>query len=1487
MTKMQKAALGDQAESGEDGVLDPEEIQKRVELLSKSLARVLRTTKGQESVGSQMVIRERRAVDVKPRIPRLKGKVVLDSLESVLGEQWEDMQETAWAWAYDRVAGHLRAGLERMEKSLSIIQSDWKTVTGQLGKEALAAKISAHLMVESVTATAATPRGSGGGESDGFTKKSKSAAKSVGQKAALAKDLVSLLEFLVEAVSSLDKLRGVMASIGVPWSKVFANFGKVPNVVRLRTIVVQALSEAVGDREWNAEHEEIWVWLWQLVEQEKESQWTPEEAQTLREVWASVERNVILSIEGDPNSAVDHSRDIFVDTTCAAVFGAAPGKKPAGLMPDELVPQTTEQKEPTGADTEGGEPRETVGERRKKMSALERRLEKAPKVRADVASVVCDKFFDILFKRAPTHIHIWVKGNDMYYTTFQKQMIRVLAYADAPASIWADDRDLAVEHVNFGVTPADLPVYGKVWGEVFRHFVPEAMGMKAAATVEKYMVLSLQGLGEIIMAASHPLTRALITRNLSDVSQALREAPRGFRSAWACNVQIAGEGRSPILWMVDSGYADIARVLIRDVLAIRQNRTGIYYGKDVLWQTHGGELVDRICKSAPELLVDLLDGHIWCSNRISRGTRRVIFFVRELWGDPMMTDPEGNLLWPDLNKSLLPSVARLRNETVASHPVCKFITLLAFLLGFCILDHGNEPTMGAMIVGFQSLACLLAFVSMGLIGHRVWVQWSRGQTLPRLGGMDVRFQVPFHLSLGSSWHRIVSSLLIVALYLEEIGSGTLEKYLAGTKKRDTDPAEDPEKVIAAAGVIFLLLGTFDLFVLWKYAAVTFTIICELLATASTFLSVSTLLLIGSAFALSQLAKDELDEAKDFPRMLGTLIGLLCKIWDPPWAEISWTTAALILVLMITFVFLLTNALVATFVQGALEVHGKASRLADLGMLCTIADIELSMQPETLHHYATSIDFNRRLTFTNKRIPGVTGGVQVHLSRQFQPPKLGPGKRADRIETYTSEQSEEIPWPSAETNTNDGGGDDGEDIAEENLRLCVALEKKVATLGDSLNRSFRNLRAVKKTIGQRANVDSIGDGDDGLSQVGSALSSRVVAAILFAGAEAFQFRRDEKQVTASGEEITVNPSKDLLVIIDVQNCFTYPDPKKQEDADFITSSGCTAQNYLQDANQAKWKDEEKEGPTLAVSGSRTMVGQLETFQKNWEGHAGNVAYTLDVHPSHHISFANPKKSGRTLFRGDQYVVPDYYTKPKQDGGGLAMPTKLKKIEGQEKWTTGAEEITLANMQPYFWPRHCVKDTFGGKLSMDELPGAAKFHKGTDEIVESFSGLGGRACISAKKKPANNPANREFKTEMTMTVEHKFLHEECKAEEASMKEDSGLLQWLKDKMKEDNTRKIFVTGLAYDFCVFSTVVGIGANVKSKALPSATNFYIIPNLTRGVVFDLFGKTATKGMVDIGAKFAESTGDKGATLKVFTPTEADTYKKIQDLAYSAPGTP
>uniref|UniRef100_A0A0G4HFP8 Globin domain-containing protein n=1 Tax=Chromera velia CCMP2878 TaxID=1169474 RepID=A0A0G4HFP8_9ALVE len=957
--------------------------------------------------------------------PQMRAAMV-DALEMLAGDSWDSKQEAGWKEQYDELSTVLMRGINAMGRRLELIRDDWKLAIGTLGEEALAAKLCANLIAASTAENPDSPTGS--------PRKAKKVGQ-VAQKEAmcLSKDIGKLLFFLVEAIEDLPRLRGLIEDIRVPWNEIFCSYGAVPNMKRVKEVVLQTM-EVVGGG-WGGEHEESWAWLLDTTVVERSRRWRSIDKDRVLQGYQAVEAAVMRCLQRD-NQEKNQGRDFYAEEDSSAKDLARTSPQTAmrritientmgrGRERDwDADPQNIDGLEEAGAGgttvkalTENGgtaigagtwkkarkgfvgcwnnpnssssesgilsqsrrgsaaADKEKKCEKQKKMQKVQERLQQGYPVKREVAKEFSKQFFRLLPLRAPNLRAIFDKQEDRYEETFHAMLQRLLAYISDPERIWVDDADLAVRLFASACSSSDV----------------------------LYWNIAASGLSEMVCASANPVTRALVYASLPDLKNALADAPRGERVELGCKVKIKGEEKSPFFWMLERGRIPLARHIL-------------------MW--------------------DLLDGHIWCSDLVIDSKRKVNLYVQEFWGDSRG--------WYLLNSIL-------------------------FSLGYVWLVFVD---FWPPVSWFMRKLALVSSIGILVVEAKKCIDQQKNKCFSPKFGSVVR--VPFHLGQTFTLIDIAAALSVLVVTTLEISSkGFLEYDIRPSleNKGDELPA------LAALVMILAWLSNVQLLLAVEPVMRLLKLVVFMMGMLLPFFFVLGCLTVGFGSSIWVITRgDNVDGFETFPLIMTNTFLFLCGAWKPDYANISYDpTETLLLVYSIIVYFTFLPTIVAIFVRTVGVNYDTARQQALFARAQVVLDIECSLHRGTRDQYAATFDFGEELTFDSDREVGPSGGVSTWFDTSFVPPGASlRGGRADRRDRYANEEGPEIPWPRdtlATTLGTDTGG------AQAGYKVQISKIKK----------GFAGIAGVMKTMLRVLKKDGKADGEssDVLSQ-----SSKIASTVL--------------------------------------------------------------------------------------------------------------------------------------------------------------------------------------------------------------------------------------------------------------------------------------------------------------------------------------------------------------------------------------------------------
>eukprot|EP00388_Colpodella_angusta_P022636 GDKJ01057946.1.p1 GENE.GDKJ01057946.1~~GDKJ01057946.1.p1 ORF type:complete len:1265 (-),score=376.21 GDKJ01057946.1:740-4333(-) len=336
-----------------------------------------------------------------------------------------------------------------------------------------------------------------------------------------------------------------------------------------------------------------------------------------------------------------------------------------------------------------------------------------------VSVMIGHAFYDALYAQTPSLRRIFIRPRTSYGALFVLIFQMLFDHLDNPYNMWNQNQELALKHINFGVRPTDVRLFGKVLLDCLESLADGEMSKYHLKAWERYYDITSTALNDVILVGSHPITQSLLLADKKMLAIALAEAPRNQRAAWACTVSLKGGKRSPLYWALDAGLLEMARMLLADLLTTRADRATVYCGRQMLWEEHP-DLINKLCLEGSELITTLLDGSVWWSNQSFGGKRRINLYIKEMW-----QEQEGLSVW----ESPLMDLLKLKDAMLFDHIVLRMLVslkwslygrsrvflvqalfilqLVIYILGYIgfMSHHAGDPAIGFF---FRILASFIA-----------------------------------------------------------------------------------------------------------------------------------------------------------------------------------------------------------------------------------------------------------------------------------------------------------------------------------------------------------------------------------------------------------------------------------------------------------------------------------------------------------------------------------------------------------------------------------------------------------------------------------------------------------------------------------------------------------------------------------------------------------------------------------------------------------
>jgi hypothetical protein len=258
---------------------------------------------------------------------------------------------------------------------------------------------------------------------------------------------------------------------------------------------------------------------------------------------------------------------------------------------------------------------------------------------------------------------------------------------------------------------------------------------------------------------------------VDELQGAIADAPRESRALQLCRMQIEGAVLSPLYWALHDGKLGITEWILKDLLTIRADLHGYYYGRADLF-THHKNLVYELGKEEPALYKPLLDGLLWHSNDKLPGRMvRVNYYVRDIYGDPVdFWDPWHSPLahftaFADNDTYMHPAIAKVIQlkweafglKMFLAKELCFVVTLILFMICHLSDTGGCDEVTHYLLITLTSIAAVNLSCGLFVAASQAYV--GKTETVSLLG-WEMRVPRTF-LSFWSQIRNIGCILLLL------------------------------------------------------------------------------------------------------------------------------------------------------------------------------------------------------------------------------------------------------------------------------------------------------------------------------------------------------------------------------------------------------------------------------------------------------------------------------------------------------------------------------------------------------------------------------------------------------------------------------------------------------------------------------------------------------------------------------------------------------
>ena len=346
------------------------------------------------------------------------------------------------------------------------------------------------------------------------------------------------------------------------------------------------------------------------------------------------------------------------------------------------------------------------------------------KIMADGPGIgeLSNRFFKSLFAEAPDLGAYFYKPLAQQTNMFAEAIAFMLSASSDPETLSEGITRLALRHIRYRLEPTSLQLFGQHLIESIASFLKELVQDPAQLMVmtEAWSDLWEHIYGVFIGALAVPEAEylfALSTGTEQQLMDALDAFPRGFRAPSCLHITVQGCVQHPLLMVLEAGHEGKLRLLLADLLCIRGDRETYYCGRDELWAAYPN-LVDLLFTHCPVVVRDLLDHHVWASDTVVEGERRVNFYFKHFWGSPAVYNnaskaPLARLACADdhlalLHHPLVRYVSDLKWKLIGrTHFILRQSVALCSLLLFAASDFVVSETAG--------LACAICWIAVVLL----------------------------------------------------------------------------------------------------------------------------------------------------------------------------------------------------------------------------------------------------------------------------------------------------------------------------------------------------------------------------------------------------------------------------------------------------------------------------------------------------------------------------------------------------------------------------------------------------------------------------------------------------------------------------------------------------------------------------------------------------------------------------------------------------
>uniref|UniRef100_A0A7S4PAX6 Globin family profile domain-containing protein n=3 Tax=Guillardia theta TaxID=55529 RepID=A0A7S4PAX6_GUITH len=649
-------------------------------------------------------------------------------------------------------------------------------------------------------------------------------------------------------------------------------------------------------------------------------------------------------------------------------------------------------------------------------------------------------FWKHLNNISPEQTHLFRRSLRMWGSLLFHIMDMLVVSITEPADFFDQLFELTLRHVRYGVRSEYLNPFGQALIFTLQDIMETEFDEKSEKAWKEVWKKAANSMARGLNMGGNAITHALVEGNADALQEAISSAPRSKRDEWLCQIDINGAVISPLYWALHDGKYSIVEFILCDLLTIRADIHGYYYGRENLFSYHEN-LVEELGRECPHLMCTLLDGLLWHSKEKLPGRMvRVNYYIRDIYGDPdLQKDPwssplahlinfGGNDVFkhPVVHKTLDLKWSKFGLKVFCLKECVYFAMIVFFMIGYVrdeTLCDPQSETMRLVLTVFASLTLFAqVYVAFSHMRKNLMLPFSFGPftfILPR--------------TFASSWNllRVVSCSLILVSFAgqHECNScdsavmnctdvtnttGAREFFVssswsllakakgdATTSSTISSANVNDNRTSLAIAAVLLWAQMFQLSILSTPMAAFIYTIGIMFHDLSHSLFMIVILIFGFGSALTLIDDPPFDEGWD--QSVVVLLQEVLGVAQPLYPDISALTRALLLIYVTCVNIGLLNILIAqlTITYDKLTADKEAFAMKHRASMCL--DIECFIPLSWKRKIFCDLGFHLPLNFTASDV-GPAGGIQEiekDTCERYVP---------DRIMRFTGDASPEDPWP---------------------------------------------------------------------------------------------------------------------------------------------------------------------------------------------------------------------------------------------------------------------------------------------------------------------------------------------------------------------------------------------------------------------------------------------------------------------------------------------